>query len=46
MLRHGMISPEDMHLFFRTDSVDEAFEHVTKNLEAHALRRAGGATTG
>jgi len=42
MLKHGMISPEDLTLFFRTDSVDQAFAHVTSELEAHALRRPGG----
>ena len=25
MLRHGMINAEDLNLFYRTDSVDEAF---------------------
>jgi uncharacterized protein (TIGR00730 family) len=45
MLRHGMISPEDLRLFFRTDSVDEAFAYVTRELEAHALGRPGGGMT-
>jgi uncharacterized protein (TIGR00730 family) len=46
MLKHGMISPEDLRLFFRTDSVDEAFSHVTRELEAHALGRPGGGMSG
>ena len=41
MVRHGMISPEDMDLFFRTDSVDEAFEFVTRHLLAHAIDERG-----
>ena len=39
MLKHGMISPEDLDLFFRTDSVDEAFGFITRELETHALRK-------
>ena len=32
-----MISPSDVDLFFRTDSVDEAFEHITTSLREHFL---------
>jgi uncharacterized protein (TIGR00730 family) len=32
MVRLGMISPEDLDLFYRTNSVDEAFEHLTREL--------------
>jgi uncharacterized protein (TIGR00730 family) len=46
MIRHGMISPEDTSLFFRTSSVDEAFDHLTHELEAHALKRQGAGTGG
>lgn len=37
MVEWGTVSPEDLDLFFRTDSVDEAFDHVTAHLERHAL---------
>jgi len=39
MVRYGTISPEDLNLFFRTDSVDEAFDYLVKDLEAHALKK-------
>jgi uncharacterized protein (TIGR00730 family) len=42
MLKYGTISPEDLNLFFRTDSVDEAFEFITKDLETHALKKPNG----
>jgi hypothetical protein len=42
MVRYGTISPEDVNLFFRTDSVDEAFEFITKDLSTHALRKPNG----
>jgi uncharacterized protein (TIGR00730 family) len=42
MVRYGTISPEDVNLFFRTDSVDEAFEFITKDLSTHALRKQNG----
>jgi uncharacterized protein (TIGR00730 family) len=45
LIRHGMISPEDVDLFYRTDSVDDAFAYVTRELEAHALKRPGGGMT-
>ncbi len=32
MAEYGTISPEDVNLFFRTDSVDEAFEYLTTEL--------------
>jgi uncharacterized protein (TIGR00730 family) len=32
MVSHGTISPQDQDLFFRTDSVDEAFEFLTARL--------------
>jgi hypothetical protein len=37
MVEWGTVSPEDLDLFFRTDSVDEAFEHITSHLTRHAL---------
>ena len=39
MVRYGTISPEDLNLFFRTDSVDEAFDFLVKDLENHALKK-------
>jgi uncharacterized protein (TIGR00730 family) len=39
--RHGTISPGDAELFFRTDSVDEAFDYVTEQLSRYALASPG-----
>jgi uncharacterized protein (TIGR00730 family) len=41
LVRHGTISREDLQLFHRTDSVDEAFEIVTRHLTEHALAERG-----
>ncbi len=38
---YGTISPEDTDLFFRTDSVDEAFDFITQQLTDHALDSPG-----
>jgi uncharacterized protein (TIGR00730 family) len=38
MVKYGTISPEDVKLFFRTDSVDEAFDYLVNDLENHALK--------
>ena len=35
--RYGTINAEDLELFFRTDSVDEAFDYITEQLTSHAL---------
>jgi uncharacterized protein (TIGR00730 family) len=43
LVRHGTISPEDLDLFFRTDSVDEAFEFLTGELEKQLLEHPGQA---
>ena len=45
MVRWGTISPEDLDLFFRTDSVDEAFDFITRELEQHFLSRPGHAAS-
>jgi len=37
MVEYGTISEKDLDLFFKTDSVDEAFDHVTEFLEKHCL---------
>jgi uncharacterized protein (TIGR00730 family) len=39
MVRYGTISAEDVNLFFHTNSVDDAFNFITKELEAHALKK-------
>ena len=39
MVRYGTISPEDVNLFYRTDSIDDAFAFITRELETHALKR-------
>src|SRR5882672_872066 len=38
---HGMISPEDTQLMHRTDSVDEAYAWIVKQLEEKALGQPG-----
>ena len=35
--RYGTINAEDLELFFRTDSVDEAFDFVTEQLTSYAI---------
>ena len=35
------IDREDMQLFHRTDSIDEAFEIVTRHLIEHAMAERG-----
>ncbi|MDH3472300.1 MAG: LOG family protein [Rhodospirillales bacterium] len=39
--RYGTISPGDAELFFRTDSVDEAFDYITEQLTEYALAVPG-----
>jgi uncharacterized protein (TIGR00730 family) len=41
MVRHGTISPEDVNLFYRTDSVEDAHDWLVKQLTEHALGRPG-----
>ena len=41
LARHGTIDREDLALFHRTDSVDEAYEIVTSHLVEHALTERG-----
>jgi len=45
MVRWGTISPEDLDLFYRTDSVDDAFQFITTQLEQHVLSKAGRAAS-
>ncbi|MGF1593521.1 MAG: LOG family protein [Kiloniellaceae bacterium] len=35
--RYGTINAEDLELFFRTDSVDEAFDFITEQLTSYAI---------
>jgi len=41
LIRHGTINREDLQLFHRTDSVDEAYEIVTRQLMEHAFTDRG-----
>ena len=41
LVRHRTIDGDDLRLFHRTDSVDEAFEIVTQHLLKHALAEPG-----
>jgi len=45
LIRWGTISPEDLELFHRTDSVDDAFDFITSELEKHVLSRPGHAAS-
>jgi uncharacterized protein (TIGR00730 family) len=42
MVRFGTVSPEDLSLFHKTDSVEDAFDFVTRELTANALALPGG----
>ena len=39
MVEYGTISPEDVNLFYRTDSADDAYAYLVKELEMHALKK-------
>jgi uncharacterized protein (TIGR00730 family) len=41
MVRHGTVGAEDLNLFFKTDSVDAAFDHITRELSETALDEPG-----
>ena len=42
MVKYGTISAEDVDLFYRTDSVDDAFEYLTSQLTEHFLNGDSG----
>ncbi|HEY8352281.1 MAG TPA: TIGR00730 family Rossman fold protein [Sphingomonadales bacterium] len=42
LVRYGTISPEDLNLFLKTDSLDEAFDYITHALMTHAWDKPGG----
>jgi hypothetical protein len=39
MVDFGTISPEDLNLFHRTDSVEDAYQFLVRELETHHLKR-------
>jgi uncharacterized protein (TIGR00730 family) len=41
LIKYGTISPEDVNLFYRTDSVDDAFEYITRRLLEGGLPEPG-----
>ncbi|MDX1566645.1 MAG: TIGR00730 family Rossman fold protein [Longimicrobiales bacterium] len=41
LVEHGTISPEDTKLFFVTDSVDEAYDHLIRHLSEYSLEEPG-----
>jgi uncharacterized protein (TIGR00730 family) len=41
LVRHGTIGEEDLRLFLRTDSIDEAYDYIVKELTEHALAEPG-----
>jgi hypothetical protein len=41
LVRHGTISPGDVDLVYRTNSVEEAYDWIVKQLAEHALGRPG-----
>ena len=42
MLEHGTVAAEDIALYHRSDSVDEAFDFIVGELTEHYLDRPGG----
>jgi uncharacterized protein (TIGR00730 family) len=42
LVKHGTINAEDLDLFFKTDTVDEAFDFITRELLEKALGTPGG----
>lgn len=42
LVKHGTISADDLNLFLKTDSIDEAFDYITTELKTHALEKPGG----
>jgi uncharacterized protein (TIGR00730 family) len=41
LVRYGTISPDDVDLVHRTDSIDDAYEWLTRQLLAYALAKPG-----
>jgi len=42
MVKHGTISPSDLELFRKVDTIDEAFEFLTEELTKHHVDNPGG----
>lgn len=42
MVEFGTISAPDLDLIYRTDSIDDAFAYITRELSEHALASPGG----
>jgi uncharacterized protein (TIGR00730 family) len=41
LIENGTISPRDVELMFFTDSIDDAYDYVVRNLKEHALAEKG-----
>ena len=41
LVEFGTISPDDIDLFYRTDSIEDAYNHITRELTAHGLDTPG-----
>ena len=41
LIEFGTISPGDIDLFYRTDSVEDAYTFITRELTAHGLDTPG-----
>jgi hypothetical protein len=41
LVRYGTISADDLKLLHRTDSVDDAYEYVTRQLSQYADQERG-----
>jgi predicted Rossmann-fold nucleotide-binding protein len=46
LIRYGTISPEDIDLFHRTDSVDELFTIITRQLIEYSIATPGAVLMG
>lgn len=42
LVKYGTISEKDLKLFYTTDSVDDAFNHIVERLSKSAISRPGG----
>ncbi len=41
LVRYGTINADDLDLFIVTDSLDEAYEHVTRELTRYSIQEPG-----
>jgi len=42
LVKFGTISPEELDVIYRTDTVDDAFEHITRELTELFIKEPGG----